>query len=187
MAASVRRWEAFVQSPGPLAGWQYEAHMRRGRRAGMEPHTRWLCGHPQWLPQHPRRACLPSPGFTGTRGMGALSWSLRHLCFPSTPSADSPLLTLHVQHPRIAAVTGIVAVLASILGLFNPRGQPFVFHFEVQFPRQRTSLPCPHAPLHHLQIPQRVCELIKHQSGGCVDLTLHLLSPRPPPDRCSPV
>jgi hypothetical protein len=26
---------------------------------------------------------------------------------------------------------GIVAVLVSSLGLFNPRGQPFVFHFEV--------------------------------------------------------
>jgi hypothetical protein len=36
-----------------------------------------------------------------------------------------------LQHPTIAAIVGIVAVLVSSLGLFNPRGQPFVFHFEV--------------------------------------------------------
>jgi hypothetical protein len=37
------------------------------------------------------------------------------------------------QNPKVAAIIGIFAVLLSALGLFNPRGKPFVFHFQVPF------------------------------------------------------
>mmetsp|Transcript_56947 Transcript_56947/g.133543 ORF Transcript_56947/g.133543 Transcript_56947/m.133543 type:complete len:204 (+) Transcript_56947:370-981(+) len=34
------------------------------------------------------------------------------------------------KHPKVAAATGISAVVLSSLALFNPRGKPFVFEFQ---------------------------------------------------------
>ena len=37
-----------------------------------------------------------------------------------------------MQNPKVAAIIGICSVLLSALGLFTPRGKPFVFTFQVR-------------------------------------------------------
>jgi hypothetical protein len=53
-------------------------------------------------------------------------------------------IILILQNPKLAAIIGIFAVLASTLGLFNPRGEPFVFHFQVS--AILSSLPAVYTP-----------------------------------------